>query len=153
MIKDCFKREAQATVMANYMEDSVKQGENVIILGDMNDFDTTLQDINDDTPISNVMFILSHGFTSNIFNDIPLFNVGTTVPFTEQRFSNWYDRNEDCSFSVNELSVIDHTLIDSNLQNTLFSHARYVHSYLPTCETAVSDHYPVLSQFNIKNEK
>lgn len=144
----CYKREAQATVMANYMKDNVKLTEHVIILGDMNDYDSTLQDINDDQPISNVLYILSNAFLVK-YQGLPFYNVGNSVGYQDQRFSCWYDRNDDCVSTKNELSAIDHTLIDPNLLKSQFISARYFHNFMPTCETAISDHYPIVTHFQL----
>lgn len=143
----CYKREAQATVMAEYMKENTKIYENVVILGDMNDYDSTLQDINDDQPISNVLYVLSNAFAVK-YHGRSFYNIGRNVTAQDLRFSCWYDRNDDCTYTKNEFSAIDHILIDPNLQTNQFVSSRYVHNFVPECSTKISDHYPIITHLD-----
>ena len=54
----CAQREAQAQVLQYVIYDYVMKGYEIILLGDMNDFDAEVLDINSDKPISKVLDIL-----------------------------------------------------------------------------------------------
>lgn len=143
----CYKREAQATVISDYMNEMVSSSdESTIVFGDMNDFDSTIQDPAGNKPISNVLYFLKSAFPTSFYGS-DLLNVGTMVPYTPIRFSAWWDKNDNCNSTSDELSVIDHTLVDPNLFNRI-DRARYSHDYAPTCDTAISDHWPVKSTYN-----
>merc|ERR1712137_391828 len=146
----CFEREAQAQVMANFVAETAHGG-HVVTLGDMNDYDPLLKDINDDIPISNTLPILRTGHTWPRVAPT-LYNVGESVAAQEQRYSNWYDRNGDCTYSKNELSAIDHVLVDDRLHRNFLSSAHYVHNFAPTCATAFSDHWPVMVALHTPHE-
>ena len=138
----CYKREAQAMVLQEYMAQQFDAGENTILFGDINDYDPDLQDANNDVPISNVLYFLKSGFTLTAYDNY-LVNVGNSVPFQGQRYSCWYDRDDDCTNATDEFTAIDHTLIDPILYSQLMD-AKYIHNYPASCGQAISDHYPVL---------
>lgn len=127
----CYKREAQAMVLQNYMAQQYDAGENTIVFGDLNDYDPDLQDANNDVPISNVLYFLKSGFALNAYDNY-LENVGNAVPFQGERYSCWYDRDDDCTNATDEFTAIDHTLFDPILYSQL-SDAKYVHNYPAEC--------------------
>jgi len=51
----CVQREAQATVLANLISDHAKDGDEIIMAGDLNDYDNKFLDCADSVPISRVI--------------------------------------------------------------------------------------------------
>ena len=56
----CAQREAQATVIAGYMQELVTSNAHVVVLGDMNDYDDQLEDSAGDVPNSRYALNADH---------------------------------------------------------------------------------------------
>ena len=54
----CTKREAQALVMQNIIKQYIKKDFEIIFIGDLNDYDNEILDINNNKPTSQVLDIL-----------------------------------------------------------------------------------------------
>lgn len=119
----CLKREAQACVIRDIVAQHGSNSE-VIVMGDMNDFSSTVPDAQDSKPISRVLEILSNaqedvcssshggGATTNY----PEFHqLAASVKEQSQRYSAWWDRNRNCKVYSDELSMIDHMLLSEGL--------------------------------------
>jgi len=134
-VERCFEREAQTTVLANtFIKPALAAGDEIIVVGDMNDFDISVKDSNNNVPISSAVTILRDAAN--------LTNVANLVPQPE-RYSDWYDRDEDCKDrGGNEHSLIDHVLLSPRLFAR--ATARIDHSYEQTCACIYSDHWPVV---------
>jgi len=142
----CVQREAQATVMKNLIAAALQEGHSVVALGDMNDFDGTIQDASGNTPISEVLSLLRDPVSYTPGDE--LVNVAQYVYSASQRYSCWYDRNEDCREGKDELSLIDHLLISEDLA-PLVTKAYMDHSYGVSCDTFESDHWPVIVHLSL----
>lgn len=105
----CTEREAQATVLREVVDDYMKDGYEVIVLGDFNDFENNPKDVNDNTAISMVLDILKGTGTEH-----ELVNVASILQ-KSQRYSDWWDRDENCIFEEDEVSLIDHILLSPRL--------------------------------------
>lgn len=79
----CGKREAQAHVAAMIAQESLVAGDDVIIIGDMNDFDNIALQQSEVVPVTNVLAILRNGSTP------PMRNVLELIP-QEDRYSEWF---------------------------------------------------------------
>eukprot|EP00026_Physarum_polycephalum_P009426 Phypoly_transcript_09550.p1 GENE.Phypoly_transcript_09550~~Phypoly_transcript_09550.p1 ORF type:complete len:378 (+),score=27.05 Phypoly_transcript_09550:156-1289(+) len=128
----CVKREAQATVIKRLIEEELRGGRSVVAMGDLNDFDPTIVDASDSIPISSVLALLRDPVPSNPGDE--LVNVAQYVQAPSDRYSNWYDRDDNCKLGPNELSLIDHLLISQDLV-PLVSKAYMDHSYGPSCSS------------------
>jgi len=137
-IQRCVKREAQATVIQNVIIPYIQKGYEVIVMGDFNDFDEDPLDANDNNPISQVLDIV-RGKNTKIYE---LYNVASEIPKVE-RYSDWWDKNNDCKSTPNEFSTIDHILVTPNLK-TKIKNTYIYHGYDEYCGTYNSDHYPVV---------
>lgn len=136
----CVQREAQAVVMQQVVEPYLAKGYEVIIVGDMNDFDNDVIDANDNIPISQVMSILKGSNMS-----WKLTNVALRMDKAE-RYSDWYDENDDCVYINGETSMIDHILVSDGLLNRI-TYAGIAHDlYTQSCSSDFyySDHWPVV---------
>lgn len=133
----CAEREAQAMVIKTIIEKYISINYEIILLGDMNDYDGIILDTNNNKPISKVLEILK---TNNI-----LYSVGENITKSD-RYSDWYDKNNDCKSSSNEFSMIDHILVSYNLLQHISNVFSY-HDYDEYCNTYNSDHYPIIVDF------
>jgi exonuclease III len=141
----CAQREAQSQVLQNVIYNYIINGYEIILLGDMNDFDAEVLDINSDKPISKVLDILK-GLDGTYQGKYKLTNVASRVAQNE-RFSDWWDSDNNCDTnSIKDLSMIDHILVSSKI-NTKIVNAYLYHEYKEYCGKWNSDHYPVVVDF------
>eukprot|EP00002_Diphylleia_rotans_P017359 TRINITY_DN336_c0_g2_i9.p1 TRINITY_DN336_c0_g2~~TRINITY_DN336_c0_g2_i9.p1 ORF type:complete len:367 (+),score=67.16 TRINITY_DN336_c0_g2_i9:56-1156(+) len=140
----CVQREAQATVLRDFVRAQTNfNTEEVIILGDLNDYDEQVIDAAGSVPISSVLKIQREVSSPN------LYNVAATENNQVERYSSWYDRNGNCrDDGGNEHTSIDHMLISAGLRNRLRS-MKFDHSYTASCSSTYSDHFPIYVQFNV----
>ncbi len=137
----CVQREAQATVMAQVVKPYIDKGYEVIVTGDLNDFDGELLDVNNNVPISQVLSILKAESSK-----YALTSVASFMP-QDERYSIWWDSNYDCVYKLNETSMIDHILVTPGLLGKIES-AYIAHGEYPmTCDSYYSDHWPVVVDF------
>lgn len=137
--KRCFQRESQASVLANIVKLAVAQNDDVVVLGDLNDFSDVVPDIKGSRPISSVMKILRNAGNG-------LRNAALKAP-QELRYSNWWDHDpKDCKMQIpNDVSMIDQMLLSPRL----FAQTTKTHFgndyFTPNCGTLYSDHFPIVS--------
>ena len=136
------KREGQARIAQNIIHEALRMGEDVIVLGDFNDFDSDVPDPSGEVPSSKVLRLLK-----DVDNDgrPDLWNVLRRVPVSE-RYSSWYDRNHDGRFQYDERQLIDHILVSNSLTDAI-QDAGIFHRHDPTL---VSDHWPVWVKINLE---
>jgi len=141
----CAQREAQSQVLQNVIYNYIINGYEIILLGDMNDYDAEVLDINSDKPISKVLDILK-GLDGTYQGKYKLTNVASRVAQNE-RFSDWWDSDNNCATnSIKDLSMIDHILVSSKI-NSKIVNAYLYHEYKEYCGEWNSDHYPVVVDF------
>jgi len=135
----CAEREAQALVAQQVASKYLTAGYEVIILGDLNDYDGAVLDANKSVPTSQVLEILKVGgklVTTNTWID------------QDSRYTNWWDKDSSCVSTPNEFTMIDHILVTPRLANKIKSVFVY-HGYEEFCGTYNSDHYPVIVDFEL----
>lgn len=132
----CAEREAQAQVLQTVIAGYIENGYEVIVSGDLNDFDGIIMDANSNKPISSVLDILKGGVLKTVGEKI----------VQDDRFSDWYDKNDNCIASSNEFSQIDHILVSPKLYDHITNVFMY-HNYKEFCGTYDSDHYPLVVDF------
>jgi len=137
----CAQREAQAMVIKNLINTTAPSNNEVIIVGDYNDYDGVILDKNNDMPTSRVLQFLKSSRTQ------ALNNVGSLVSQTN-RYSSWYDMNDNCVVTNNELTTIDHILVSNGLWNKVAS-GEYAHVFPASCTNFYPDHWPVVITFNV----
>jgi exonuclease III len=130
----CAEREAQSMVLRDIIAGYLNRKYEIIIMGDFNDFDENPMDANDNKPLSQVLDILK-------VNDT-LYNVASKIAKVD-RFSDWYDKNDDCKSTPTEFSMIDHILVTKALLDKV-SDVFIYHGYDEFCGKYNSDHYPVV---------
>ena len=142
----CVQREGQAQVLQNIVYSYIQKGYEIILLGDMNDYDAEVLDLNADKPISRVLDILK-GLDGQHKNIYSLTNIAISIPQTE-RYSDWWDSDNNCNTSSQkDLSMIDHILVTSNI-NKKITNAFVYHGYKEYCGKWDSDHWPVVIDIN-----
>ena len=143
----CAEREAQALVLQNIVLGYIEKNYEVILLGDFNDYDNEIMDSNNDLPKSYVLDILKGKDIKTNSNFYKLNNIASKIP-KSNRYTEWYDVNNDCKSTTNEFSMIDHILVTDNLLNKV-SNAFIYHEYDEFCNTYNSDHYPVIVDIDL----
>jgi len=136
----CAQREAQAMVISNLINTTAPANSEVIIVGDYNDYDGVVLDKNNDMPTSRVLQFLKSSRS-------PLNNVASLVAQTN-RYSSWYDMNENCVVTNNELTTIDHILVSNGLWSKVIT-GDYEHVFTASCTNFYPDHWPVIMTFNV----
>ena len=137
----CAEREAQASVLQNIIFDYYNKNYEIIVVGDFNDFDGEVLDANNNKPTSYVLDILKGIYGTNS-GKYELFSIAETIK-KEDRFSDWYDENNNCVSTSTEFSMIDHILVTDFLRNKIVNSYIY-HGYDEFCGKYNSDHYPVV---------
>lgn len=138
----CSQREAQASVLQNTIYSYLNKGYEVIMLGDFNDYDGEVLDINNNKPISKVLDILK-GVEGDFAGLYTLYNVAEEIQ-QKDRFSDWWDSDHNCNTaSQSDYSMIDHVLVTDAIRHNILNAFIY-HGYSEYCGKYNSDHYPVV---------
>jgi exonuclease III len=138
----CSQREAQASILQTVIYDYIEQNYEVIMLGDFNDYDAEVLDMNSNKPISNVLDILK-GLKGDFGGKYELHSIAETINQTE-RYSDWWDSDNNCkTASKNDYSMIDHVLVTAKISKNVINAFIY-HGYDEFCGKYNSDHYPVV---------
>jgi exonuclease III len=141
----CVQREGQAQVLQNIIYSYIQQGYEVIVMGDMNDYDMETLDMNSNKPISRVLDIIK-GIEGSKKGTYLLTNVATFMS-QQERYSDWWDSDNNCNTaSSNDYSMIDHVLVSPLIEHQIKDVFIY-HNYSEYCGKMNSDHYPVVLDF------
>lgn len=117
----------------------------IIVMGDMNDYDMETLDMNSNKPTSRVLDIIK-GIEGDKKGLYMLTNVANFMN-QQERYSNWWDSDDNCNTaSQNDYSMIDHVLVSLNIENRIKNVFIY-HNYSEYCGKIDSDHYPVVIDF------
>jgi hypothetical protein len=135
----CAEREAQALVGQQIASKYLGLGYEVIVIGDLNDYDGVVLDSNNSIPTSQVLEILKL--------DGKLITTNTWIP-QESRYTNWWDKDNSCVSTSDEFTMIDHVLVTPGLADKITGVFVY-HGYKQFCGTYDSDHYPVIVDFKL----
>jgi exonuclease III len=130
----CAQREAQASILSKIILGYINKGYSIIMMGDFNDFDGKVLDVNSNKPTSQVLDILKGD---------NLFSAAEKMEQSE-RFSDWYDSDNNCNTgSIKDYSMIDHILVTKDLLDSILDVYIY-HGYQEYCGKYDSDHFPVV---------
>jgi len=138
----CIRREAQATVIRNIATRERNSGRQVVILGDLNDYDRDLLDASNNVPTSRVSDFLKYNGNTQI-----MYNVVEQVTQRTNRYSSWWDRNNNCYVDNGELTLIDHILVSPVLNQRIRSVVIF-NDVWEMCDSLESDHYPIKVVFD-----
>lgn len=83
----CAKREAQAQVLQYKIQEFMTNGHEVIMMGDLNDFDGIYVNINNNKPNSQVLETLNGNVGET--NNYTLYAISGKIP-QEGRYTEWY---------------------------------------------------------------
>jgi exonuclease III len=143
----CAQREAQASILQNIIYGYISKNYEVIMLGDFNDYDAEVMDVNDNKPISHVLGILK-GLNGELAGKYQLLTVSENIEKT-QRYSDWWDSDNNCDTSSSQdYSLIDHILVTEFIQKKILDVFIY-HGYDEFCGKYDSDHYPIVIDLQI----
>lgn len=138
----CAQREAQASVLQNVIFEYVNKDYEVIMIGDFNDYDAEVLDMNSNNPTSRVLDILK-GYQGDLSGLYELHNVAEKITQNE-RYSDWWDSDNNCNTaSQQDYSMIDHVLVTDFIRKNIFNVYIY-HGYDEYCGKYNSDHYPIV---------
>jgi exonuclease III len=141
----CVQREGQAQVLQNIIYSYVQKNYEIIVMGDMNDYDMETLDINSNKPTSRVLDIIK-GIEGEKKGLYMLTNVANFMN-QQERYSDWWDSDNNCNTSSqNDYSMIDHILVSLNIEKRIKNVFIY-HNYLEYCGKMNSDHYPLVIDF------
>ena len=141
----CAQREAQASVLQTMIQSYIADNYEIIMMGDFNDYDGEVLDMNSDAPTSRVLDILK-GHYGIYAGQYELFSVAEKMDQNE-RYSDWWDSDNNCNTaSISDYSMIDHILVTPVLQEYI-SNVFIYHGYDEYCGKYNSDHYPVIVDF------
>jgi exonuclease III len=112
------------------------------MLGDFNDYDAEVLDMNNNKPTSRVLDILK-GYQGELSGLYELYNVANEITKNE-RYSDWWDSDDNCkTSSQKDYSMIDHILVTDGIKNNINNVFIY-HGYNEYCGKYDSDHYPLV---------
>ena len=138
----CAQREAQAMVLQQVIAGYAEKDYEIIMIGDFNDYDGEVLDVNSNQPISQVLDILK-GKTGTNAGKYELTSIAETI-IKSERFSDWWDSDNNCdTASPLDYSMIDHVLVTENIKKYI-SNTTIYHGYDEYCGTYNSDHYPII---------
>jgi exonuclease III len=141
----CVQREAQAQVLQNIVYGYIGRGYEIILIGDMNDYDGEILDMNDDKPTSRVLDIMK-GLDGQKKGTYELTNIAVSIK-QDERFTDWWDSDNNCNTtSQKDYSMIDHILVTDNVYSNIVN-AYIYHGYDEYCGKWNSDHYPIVVDF------
>jgi exonuclease III len=141
----CVQREAQAQVLQNIVYGYIGRGYEIILIGDMNDYDGEILDMNDDKPTSRVLDIMK-GLDGQKKGTYELTNIAVSIK-KDERFTDWWDSDNNCNTtSQKDYSMIDHILVTDNVYSNIVN-AYIYHGYDEYCGKWNSDHYPIVVDF------
>ena len=142
----CVQREGQAQVLQNIVSSYIQKGYEVILIGDMNDYDVEVLDLNSNVPTSRVLDFLK-GLDGEKKGTYTLTNIATKINQSE-RFSDWWDSDNNCDTNTQkDLSMIDHVLVTNNIYDKIDNVYIY-HGYKEYCGKWDSDHWPLVIDIN-----
>jgi endonuclease/exonuclease/phosphatase family metal-dependent hydrolase len=140
------RREAQASVIRDLARRFLEEGHEVIVLGDVNDFDADVCDAAGNEPRSCVDRLLKDVDPDREGDE--LINVCDRLEPSD-RYSYWYDRNRNgIDDGDEEHSQIDHMFVSRGLEPYLVE-VRIDRAYEAR---TVSDHWPIVATFEFPGE-
>lgn len=136
-------RQAQAEAVRRAAIELTDEGYDLIVWGDVNDYDGVDRDLNDHAPITDVVERI-RGVAKEIRRD-DLVNVIARVP-VERRYTAYWDENENGEIDApDEYSAIDHVLL-SPAVDAWVTGVEIDHAYDPR---EVSDHFPIIVRLEL----
>ena len=141
----CAQREGQSQILQNIIYEYFTKGYEIIVLGDFNDFDAEVMDANNNKPTSHALDIIKGKF-GTYAGKYELKTAEEKIP-QNLRFSDWWDKNDNCLSSPDEFSLIDHILLTPFL-NDKIKKAYIYQGYTEFCGTYNSDHYPMIIELD-----
>jgi len=147
----CAKRETEAALAQFQIQQEVNAGRHVVVLGDMNDYDPNFNDTSADKPIARTLDILRGIITVDLEaekrNTYTLSNVAQMIT-GQKLYSAWDLNNETCiDDKPKKLSLLDHILVSPELGKAI-DLAHFYHGFPENCSTLVSDHWPIIVEFD-----
>ena len=142
----CFRREAQAAVLSEFIGSEMPkpdEGTQIIVTGDFNDHDGEVLGANNSPPLSSVLQILKNSHYG-------LHSAASFVSDPLNRYTSWHDVNGNCvDDGHTEHSLIDHVLLSPGLSDRILS-VWMDHNKTVACNDRTSDHWPLIIDLSTK---
>ena len=150
----CAKREAQAAIIREIVVEYRKKEYEIIIMGDFNDYDSEILDINNHFPTSRVLNIVKYGARSEKKEESRSTLSEYLVSCEEmvqksERYSLWWDENGDGKVESSEFAMIDYVLLSPALYS-MVEKVEVYHGYDEGLNIYDSDHYPIIVDISLK---
>jgi len=137
----CSEREAQASILQSIVYNYINKNYEIILIGDFNDFDAQVLDVNNEKPISQVLDILK-GLKGEYAGTYQLQNVAENI-VQDKRYTDWWFDGDTCNDTNQRYSMIDHILVSDWVKQRI-TNAFIYHGYDNYCGKYDTDHYPVV---------
>lgn len=142
---NCAKREGQALVTRGSIAGSFSNLDDVIVLGDFNDYDGDVLDVSNSVPTSKTLSIIK---TPDAMGGPLLLNVAELVP-KPSRYTAWWDKNNNKKDdNGGEHTSIDQFLVSSALYDNITA-VNFPHPYIACDKCPPSDHWPLIVDFTV----
>jgi exonuclease III len=148
--KDCAKKEAQSMIIRKIVLEYLEKNYEIIVLGDFNDFDNKILDINNNISNSSCFDIIKGDDST-----YKLYNINKKIPKNE-RYSEFWDINADTNKTSYEFSMIDAMFVSKKLYNAVKNVFVYRSKKSENTEMDNlynSDHYPLVVDFDFSDLK
>jgi exonuclease III len=145
----CAKREAQAAIIRNIVDAYMEKKFEVIVMGDFNDYDNEILDINNHIPTSRVLDIIKKGLGEDEKDHSNVLVSSEEMVKKEDRYSLWWDENGDGKVESSEYALIDYILVTPTIYNWIENVVVY-HGYEEGLDIYNSDHYPIFVDMVMK---
>ncbi len=130
-------KQAQADAIRSLATSLVDDGFEIVMLGDFNDFDAEVPDINRNFPITSVLVDLKAINGSTTSDD--LFNVAEKLPMDRRFTAHWDKDRDDFVDRPDEFSSLDHILLSPTLAK-MIGDVEVVQNF---DFLSISDHFPL----------
>jgi hypothetical protein len=138
----CAQREAQAIIIRDTIRAALLQAKltpaqaNIVVMGDLNDYDEKTSDVSKNIPLSKTLQVLKDREYLN------LINVMEYVP-ADKRYTHWWDKNKNLEINYGELSALDHMLVSEHLMKYVTDIQIHNSDLYPHGNLKISDHWPI----------
>ena len=144
--RSCAQREAQAAVLAREAAAALAAGDEVVLMGDINDFfdNGTLADVASSRPTSSVFNILQDPDNDGAVDLLPAMAL---LP-PSSRYTAWWDHapKDGIDEGITEHSMLDHILMSKHMYDAI-SRVWVDHTHDPAI---VSDHWPIAATVDME---
>ena len=143
----CAEREAQALILQQTIVSYIDKGFEIILLGDFNDYDSKILDVNKNKPNSQVLEILK-GSKGEFAGKYQLYSVAENID-PSKRYTGYRDSDRNSNtIDGKDFALIDYILVTDAIKNKIL-HTFIYHGYQKHFCKYFSDHFPVVIDLQV----